>query len=108
MNPELYERYLAKKAKKLGITVEELKAQGTSSPVSESSVTSSNTEQTISQESGTGRTSICSTHDSRSIGIARKYNSSTAAIYGNAAGNCKNRSSFLCFWTFKNSGSSKI
>ena len=50
MNPELYERYLAKKAKKLGITVEELKAQGTSSPVSESSVTSSNTEQTISQE----------------------------------------------------------
>lgn len=51
MNPELYERYLAKKAKKLGITVEELKAQGTSSPVSESSVTSSNTEQTISQES---------------------------------------------------------
>lgn len=51
MNPELYERYLAKKAKKLGITVEELKAQGTSSHVSESSVTSSNTEQTISQES---------------------------------------------------------
>lgn len=50
MNPELYERYLAKKAKKLGITVEELKAQGTSSPVFESSVTSSNTEQTISQE----------------------------------------------------------
>lgn len=45
MNPELYERYLAKKAKKLGITVEELKAQGTSSPVSEPSVTSSNTEQ---------------------------------------------------------------
>ncbi len=35
MNPELYERYLAKKAKKLGISVEELKAQGTSSPVSE-------------------------------------------------------------------------
>ena len=35
MNPELYERYLAKKAKKLGITVEELKAQGTSSPVKE-------------------------------------------------------------------------
>ncbi|MBO6088178.1 shikimate dehydrogenase [bacterium] len=28
MNPELYERYLAKKAKKLGISVEELKAQG--------------------------------------------------------------------------------
>ena len=26
MNPELYERYLAKKAKKLGISVEELKA----------------------------------------------------------------------------------
>ena len=50
MNPELYERYLAKKAKKLGITVEELKAPGTSSPVSEPSVTSSNTEQTISQE----------------------------------------------------------
>lgn len=33
MNPELYERYLAKKAKKLGISVEELKAQG-ASPVS--------------------------------------------------------------------------
>ena len=27
MNPELYERYLAKKAKKLGVTVDELKAQ---------------------------------------------------------------------------------
>lgn len=37
MNPELYERYLAKKAKKLGISVEELKAQGTSSPVKEDS-----------------------------------------------------------------------
>lgn len=36
MNPELYERYLAKKAKKLGISVEELKAQGTS-PISQSS-----------------------------------------------------------------------
>lgn len=39
MNPELYERYLAKKAKKLGISVEELKAQGaspvTSAPVEE-------------------------------------------------------------------------
>ncbi len=31
MNPDLYERYLAKKAKKLGISVEELKARGTSS-----------------------------------------------------------------------------
>ena len=50
MNPELYERYLAKKAKKLGITVEELKAQGTSSPVSEPSVTSSNSEQMRAQE----------------------------------------------------------
>ena len=29
MNPELYERYLAKKAKKLGISVDELKAQST-------------------------------------------------------------------------------
>lgn len=35
MNPELYERYLAKKAKKLGISVEELKARGSVSPVSE-------------------------------------------------------------------------
>ena len=34
MNPDLYERYLQKKAKKLGISVEELKAQG-ASPVSE-------------------------------------------------------------------------
>ena len=33
MNPDLYERYLAKKAKKLGISVEELKAQDNSSPV---------------------------------------------------------------------------
>ena len=41
MNPELYERYLAKKAKKLGISVDELKAQGTSSPVSENSASSS-------------------------------------------------------------------
>lgn len=49
MNPELYERYLAKKAKKLGITVEELKAQGTSSPVSESPTISNTPEQTISQ-----------------------------------------------------------
>ena len=39
MNPELYERYLAKKAKKLGISVEELKAQGTSSPVKEAVTT---------------------------------------------------------------------
>lgn len=31
MNPELYERYLAKKAKKLGISVEELKAQNSPS-----------------------------------------------------------------------------
>ncbi len=30
MNKDLYERYLAKKAKKLGISIEELKAQGTS------------------------------------------------------------------------------
>lgn len=47
MNPELYERYLAKKAKKLGISVEELKAQGTSSPVSESS---QRPEQTVKTE----------------------------------------------------------
>ncbi len=35
MNPELLERLLAKKAKKLGITVEELKAQNASPPVVE-------------------------------------------------------------------------
>lgn len=35
MNPELMERFLAKKAKKLGITVEELKAQNAPSPVAE-------------------------------------------------------------------------
>ena len=53
MNPELYERYLAKKAKKLGITVEELKAQGTSSPVSEEPVVQSSQPQTaaVSQQS---------------------------------------------------------
>ena len=49
MNPELYERYLAKKAKKLGITVEELKAQGTSSPVSEPSSTTSSVTASTSQ-----------------------------------------------------------
>ena len=48
MNPELYERYLAKKAKKLGITVGGLKALGTSSPVSEWSVGSSDAGQAIS------------------------------------------------------------
>lgn len=37
MNPELMERFLAKKAKKLGITVEELKAQNSSQPVEETS-----------------------------------------------------------------------
>ena len=37
MNPDLYERYLKKKAKKLGISVEELKAKGTSPQVSEQS-----------------------------------------------------------------------
>ena len=37
MNPELMERFLAKKAKKLGITVEELKAQNAPSPVAEKS-----------------------------------------------------------------------
>lgn len=35
MNPELYERYMAKKAKKLGITVEELKAKNTSNSASQ-------------------------------------------------------------------------
>lgn len=35
MNPELMERFLAKKAKKLGITVEELKAQNAPSPVAQ-------------------------------------------------------------------------
>ncbi len=52
MNPELYERYLAKKAKKLGISVEELKAQGTSSPVKESS-SSTTVEQTPIQPTTT-------------------------------------------------------
>lgn len=41
MNPELMERFLAKKAKKLGISVEELKAQGTPSPVAEQVETTS-------------------------------------------------------------------
>lgn len=45
MNPELYERYLAKKAKKLGISVEELKAQG-ASPVSSAPIE----EKTVQQE----------------------------------------------------------
>ena len=36
MNPELYERYLQKKAKKLGITVEELKAQNSPTSITTS------------------------------------------------------------------------
>ena len=50
MNPELYERYLAKKAKKLGITVEELKAQGTSSPVKEEQPVQTPSPQPVSPE----------------------------------------------------------
>ncbi len=50
MNPELYERYLAKKAKKLGITVEELKAQGTSSPVKEEQPVQTPPRQPVSPE----------------------------------------------------------
>ena len=50
MNPELYERYLAKKAKKLGISVEELKAQGTSSPVKEESAAQTAPQQTSTPE----------------------------------------------------------
>ena len=42
MNPELMERFLAKKAKKLGITVEELKAQN-AVPVTEKPTTASGT-----------------------------------------------------------------
>ena len=53
MNPELYERYLAKKAKKLGISVEELKSQSTSSPVKEEAAfqTPTETPQTIINQS---------------------------------------------------------
>lgn len=51
MNPELYERYLAKKAKKLGITVEELKAQGTSSPVKEEQPVQTPPQPSVSAES---------------------------------------------------------
>ncbi len=50
MNPELYERYLAKKAKKLGITVEELKAQGTSSPVKEEQHAQTQTQPSVAAE----------------------------------------------------------
>lgn len=39
MNPELYERYLQKKAKKLGISVDELKAQNSSSSTSQADTT---------------------------------------------------------------------
>lgn len=45
MNPDLYERYLAKKAKKLGISVEELKAQDNSSLVKTEPVQSEKTVQ---------------------------------------------------------------
>lgn len=50
MNPELLERFLAKKAKKLGISVEELKARGTS-PVSSTQTDSVQTsmQPTVSQ-----------------------------------------------------------
>lgn len=51
MNPELYERYLAKNAKKLGISVEELKAQGTS-PVTGSTEQPQTVSQSAQQPSG--------------------------------------------------------
>ena len=35
MNPDLYERYIAKKAKKLGISVEEFKARNSSAQTTE-------------------------------------------------------------------------
>lgn len=44
MNPDLYERYLQKKAKKLGITVEELKVQNSTSAVSQSAEPQATTE----------------------------------------------------------------
>ena len=55
MNPELYERYLAKKAKKLGISVEELKAQGTSFPVKEAETTQTSTSTAQVSESTSGQ-----------------------------------------------------
>ena len=53
MNPDLYERYLAKKAKKLGISVDELKAQnssGISSRVEEPNPESQYVQQTIQSQ----------------------------------------------------------
>lgn len=53
MNPDLYERYLAKKAKKLGISVEELKAQnssGTSSQTEEPKSEPQYVQQTIQNQ----------------------------------------------------------
>ena len=54
MNPELYERYLAKKAKKLGISVEELKTQGTSSPVKETATNTTEPTPTVQTMSTSG------------------------------------------------------
>ena len=62
MNPELYERYLAKKAKKLGISVEELKAQGTSSPVKETATTS-----TSQATQGATQSSVSSSYTQPSV-----------------------------------------
>lgn len=58
MNPELYERFLAKKAKKLSISVEELKAQGVS-PVSSANDASS--VQSVSAEIQTVNSSLVET-----------------------------------------------
>ena len=62
MNPELYERYLAKKAKKLGISVEELKAQGTSSPVKETATIS-----TSQATQGATQSSVSSSYTQPSV-----------------------------------------
>ena len=86
MNPELYERYLAKKAKKLGISVEELKKQGTSSPVKETATNTTEptpTVQTMST-SAQSQTTISQSTVQTSSQYTQQYSQpqSNAPTYG--------------------------
>ena len=93
MNPELYERYLAKKAKKLGITVEELKAQGTSSPVKEEQPVQTPSPQPVSPEPQYVQRTIQD----------QLASENSEPLYKPYSG-MQNRNTILCFRPFKNAG----
>ena len=94
MNPELYERYLAKKAKKLGISVEELKKQGTSSPVKETATntteptptvqtmsTSAPSQTTISQSTVQTSSQYTQQYSQRNLQYFYKYSNQTSVFF---------------------------